>query len=206
MFYLYQKEKEIVKKCEEIINQYYYDQNSYEQNKKKHELFHMLIFMDIYGIPYTLVRPHEPGDFIVYDNENKAHLFEVVTIFGELENIYINKRMDTLFRNEIETFKDVNFDEDKLIPMFIKNLDRKNNKPYFKEHKYASANLLVVSSEYDRASTGSPWYIDYCSKEIKEILQRKNFDKAFVLDYAAQPIEDGPIVSDLEKDIEGKEV
>lgn len=201
MFYLYQKEKEIVEKCNTIIKKYYCHENAYEQNKKKHELFHMLVFLNVYKIQYKLVKPHEPGDFIVYDKEDKAHLFEVVTVFGELENIYINKRMDTLFNNKTETFKDVAFDEEKLIPMFIKNLDRKNNKPYFKEHIYESANLLVVSSEYDRVSTGGPWYIDYCSKEIHEILHRKNFHKAFVLDYAADSVSNGPIVNDLEKDI-----
>ncbi len=84
---------------------------------------------------------------------------------------------------------------DKLKELLITKLWEKNEKEYFRNHSYKTANLLLVTAEYDRRKDRFPWFLPLAGEELGDVVAHKNFTKCYVLDYLAAKAE----VFDLEQ-------
>ncbi len=196
-------EKEIAHQSSKIIAKYYGDMSNREQIKKMHETFHFLAFLGNRKIKYEHIEPHEPGDFILFDYQGKKHLYEVVTIFGTQENIFIENNLNNVFKGFTTKYmENINFDYNILPNQFLKCLFKKNNKDYFFDLQFDSVNLLIVTSEYDRSSICGPWLLREMQIELTKFMVGKKFDKIYFIDYAASGVDNGPISGDLEEELE----
>lgn len=193
-------EKKIAEQCKKLVTKY--DAASpVERFKKRVELFHLLVCFERLCRTYRAIKPHEPGDFIVRDDEG-THLFEVVTIFGNKDAYKaIEAHFENLFqhgrRKEERVHLITSFEEnmDKLKELLVAKLWEKNEKDYFKNHSYKTANLLLVTAEYGREKGRAPWFLPLAAGELESVVAQKNFTKCYVLDYLAWNAE----VFDLEQ-------
>ena len=100
--YLYRNENKIAYKSNEIIEKYYKGVSEREKFKKKEELFHLLVLIDLANNDkkekINEVIPNEPGDAIIIDKDNNKHLFEIFKVFGDEENILMRKLIENIFK------------------------------------------------------------------------------------------------------------
>lgn len=206
-FNLYKNEKEISHKTNRIINDYYHAENQAEQKKKRHELFHLLVLLDIKEFKdfdnYKQIKPHEPGDAIIIDENNDKHLIEIFRAFGDMENKIINKIMNNIFESNYEFEEYMGFDYDKMTKMFLDKLFEKNDKEYLKDTQYKTKNILVVTCEHNRCAICGNWVVINVANELEKrlTLTTKNYDNVYVLDYMASGEDGGPITFRLDDEI-----
>lgn len=92
-FNLYSNEQKLACKANVIINTWYRGVNSKEQEKKKHELFHLLVLLDIVEhfdcfTDYKQIRPNELGDAIIIDEKDNFNIDGENYIINDLD-IYL---------------------------------------------------------------------------------------------------------------------
>ncbi|WP_346879908.1 hypothetical protein [Clostridium sp. UBA3061] len=201
-FNLYRNENELSYKANEIINTFYSEENKKEQEKKKYELFHLLVLMDLKHfdrfIDYKEIRPNEPGDAIIIDKNNGKHLVEIFRVFGDEENKIINKKMNNVFSSSYDIEDYCNFDLDKMSKILLDKLFEKNSKGYLKDNQYKTKNILIVTCEHNRCSICGSWIVVKVAKKLENELSVKNYDNVYVVDYMASGKDGGPVVYDLE--------
>lgn len=193
-------EKKIAGQCMKLVTKYNAASPA-ERFKKRVELFHLLVCFERLRRQYRKIEPHEPGDFIVRD-ELGTHLFEVVTVFGNKDAYQsVEAHFENLFQHgkprEGRVHLITSFEEnmEKLKELLIRKLWEKNEKEYFKNHSYKTANLLLVTAEYDRKKARFPWFLPLAGGELRGVVAQKNFTTCYVLDYLATNVE----VFDLEQ-------
>lgn len=193
-------EKQIAGQCKKLVTKHYAASPA-ERFKKRVELFHLLVCFATLQRQYRKIEPHDPGDFIVRD-ETGTHLFEVVTIFGNKDAYQqIEAQFEELFQHGRPKGERVrlitSFEEnmDKLKELLVAKMWEKNEKEYFISHSYKTANLLLVTAEYDRKKERFPWFVSLAAGELAEVVAQKNFTRCYVLDYLTANAE----VFDLEQ-------
>ena len=193
---LYKNEKKVVLQCNKIIDKFYSDKSKREQEKKKHELFHLLTLIDMncitWGYAIKEVVPHEPGDAIIIDKSGNKHLIEIFYVFGDEENIEIKKLMKNIFGDDTESYIYNTFDNEKMKSLFLSKLADKNEKDYLKDEQYKTRNILVVTCEYNRCAITSNWVLAKMGTDISEALKEKNYDNLYVIDYMSSGKDEGP--------------
>lgn len=201
-FNLYKNEQKLSHKASEIINTYYHMVNKREQEKKKQEIFHLLVLLDLEQvdsfIDYKEIRPNEPGDAIIIDKNNNKHLVEIFRVFGDMENKIMNKKMNNIFNSSYSIDDYCRFNSDKMSKIFMDKLFDKNNKEYLKDNQYKTKNIFIVTCEHDRCSVCGNWIVTNISKKLESELNIKNYDNVYVLDYMASGKDGGPIRFNLE--------
>ena len=187
-------EKKIAEQCKRMVTKYEVASPA-ERFKKRVELFHLLVCFKELQRPYRAIKPHDPGDFIVRD-EAGVHLFEIVTVFGDKDAYrLVEAHFENLFQHgrpkEQRVRLITNFEEnmDKLKELLVTKVREKNEKEYFKSNSYKTANLLLVTAEYDRKKKRFPWFVPLANQELHEVVAQKNFTTCYVLDYRAAQAE-----------------
>lgn len=182
------KEKKIAEQCKKLVTKYNVP-SAAERFKKRVELFHLLVCFERLHRTYRKIEPHDPGDFIVRDSEG-THMFEIVTIFGNKDAYrMIEAHFEDLFQHgrpgEERIHLITSFEEnmDRLKELLVTKMWEKNEKEYFKRHNYKTANLLLVTAEYDRKKAQFPWFLSLANRGLGEVVARKNFTRCYVLDY-----------------------
>lgn len=202
-FNLYRNEQKISCKANQIINEYYHSQNEREQEKKKHELFHLLVLLDLnhfnsFG-DYKQIIPNEPGDALIIDENNNKHLIEIFRVFGDVENKIINEKMNNIFNSNYDFKEYRKFDLDKMANILLVKLFDKNNKEYLKDNQYKTKNILVVTCEHDKCALCGNWIVQNVAKKLEANISIKNYDNVYVVDYMASGRDGGPVVFNLEE-------
>lgn len=203
-FNLYEDEIKLANKANELIDQYYYNENMKEQIKKKHELFHLLVLLDLkefHITSYNEIKPNEPGDAIIIDEHNDKHLIEIFRVFGDKENKVINDKMNNIFNSNCNIDPYCNFDLNKMANLILDKLKEKNTKAYLQNNKYKTKNILVVTCEHDRCAICGDWLSIMISKQLEEALKNKNYDNLYIIDYMASGKDGGPIAFNVENHI-----
>jgi len=205
-FNLYRDEQKLACKANEIINDYYQEENKREQEKKKHELFHLLVLLDLvehfdFFADYKEIRPNEPGDAIIIDEKDNKHLIEIFRVFGDIENKIINKKMNNIFNSSYDFEEYSKFDLDKMSGILLDKLFEKNNKEYLKDDQYKTKNILVVTCEHNRCAICGNWIVINAAKKLEASINIKNYDNVYVVDYMASGKDGGPVAFNLENTI-----
>lgn len=181
-YMLYDDEKTIVDNVKKkLVN---YGHSNKEKIQKQNELFHLLCFMylDNNKEMYYKVKPNEPGDFILIDN-NKKIMIEVVECFGNNSTyIEIKNKMNKLFnrvnlKNNIGIYK---FTIDECKEKFNSILLLKNKKQYLNNSDFDKKILLIVTGEYDNCPATGNWIIKFLKDEDFLI---NLYDEIWILDY-----------------------
>ncbi|MBC5649223.1 hypothetical protein [Christensenella tenuis] len=182
--------KRIAEQCKKLVTKYNVGTPP-ERFKKRVELFHLLVCFEQTRRTFRTIEPHDPGDFIVRD-ETGMHLFEVVTVFGNKDAYrLIEANFEELFQHgkpkeeRIRLITSFEENMDALKELLVTKMWEKNEKEYFKNHSYKTANLLLVTAEYDRKKARFPWFISLAGEELREVVKHKNFTTCYVLDYRA---------------------
>ncbi len=193
-------EKKIAGQCERLVTKHYAPAPA-ERFKKRVELFHLLMCFQKMGRKYRKIEPHDPGDFIMRD-EQGTHLFEVVTIFGNKDAYrQIEAQFQLLFLHgqgygeRIRLITSFEENADELKKLLVTKMWEKNEKEYFKTGRYKTANLLLVTAEHDRKKRQFPWFLSLARKDLEQVMAQRNFTTCYVLDYLTA----NAMVFDLEK-------
>lgn len=202
-FNLYSNEQKLSYKANEIINTWYHAENRKEQEKKKHELFHLLVLLDVVEhfdcfADYKEIRPNEPGDAIIIDDKDNKHLFEIFRVFGDVENKIINRKMNNIFNTSYDFEEYSKFDLNKMSKILLDKLFEKNNKEYLKDDQFKTKNILVVTCEHDRCAICGNWLVINVNKKLETNINIKNYDNVYVVDYMASGKDGGPVAFNLE--------
>ena len=192
-FLLYKHENKIVKNCNKVLRKYNF--NNKDKQKKLHELFHVLTFLDISGIKYRHMTPNEPGDFIV-TIKGKKTMIEVVRCFGKKEsNKLMNKSLKEVFNSQ-KSIVNIRFNNEEMKKSFIKSINKKQDTSYNFDNKI----LLIVTAEYDNCSVTGSWFLKYLEKDVLDNID--NFDEIWVIDYFSSGKDNGPtVMTDLKLEL-----
>lgn len=203
--YLYRNENKIAYKSNEIIEKYYKGVSEREKFKKKEELFHLLVLIDLANNDkkekINEVIPNEPGDAIIIDKDNNKHLFEIFKVFGDEENILMRKLIENIFKGGSREEKYCYFDAEKMKGILLKKLSDKNDKDYLLDSEYTTKNILIVTCEHNRCAIAGEWVGILLGKVLQQQFTMKNYDNLFLLDYMASGKDGGPISYNLEEEV-----
>lgn len=203
-FNLYENEFDLANKVNKLIDKYYYDENMKEQIKKKHELFHLLVLLELkefHITSYIEIKPNEPGDAIIIDEYDGKHLIEIFRVFGDKENKLINDKMNNIFNFNYNLDIYCDFNLDKMTNIIVDKLKEKNTKEYLQDNQYKTKSILVVTCEHNRCAVCGDWLSTMISKELEAVMKDKNYDNLYIVDYMASGKDGGPIAFNIENNI-----
>lgn len=197
------RNREIMNKHKEQMKNTKNEMNPKEYEKKSVELFHLLTYLDINKKLESTnnIKPNEPGDFIVLENEREV-LYEIVTVFGDEEAREIKDKIKEILNEETVQILNINkypkMDIKKLSVQFKRILCQKKNKDYFKI--YEKSILLLVTAEHDRCGT-VPWYLhENIEENINEFINVTQ-SSIMVMNYFRSGKNGNPETYDIEEEI-----
>ncbi len=198
-YFLYKKEKEIMKKSEYIVinSDFGKKLNNKDKTKKIYELFHLLVYFNIKKIEYEKIEPCDPGDFIVTFKNTKV-LYELSSAFGYEDNEKIEFILNNIRDNKkVVHYKSLfQYKNNLMADTLLSDLNKKNEIDYDKykrKYKFSKKILLIATIEYDNCPLTGPWFVKF----LDILGNYKSFDKICLLDYNSNcKDEPGPNVVD----------